>query len=143
MKRMGVPRASSFSARTLPRDPATPLGASTEGTRMAGRRRIVIVLLVLVALAAGLWFFSRPSAPSVRLVLHGNVDLRQVSLAFTQNGRVAAMRAQEGETVRKGQILAVLDTEALRLRIAEARAEDVVREQAALALRNGARPPGI
>lgn len=110
---------------------------------MVGRRRIVIVLLVLAALAAGVWLLTRPSSQSDRLVLHGNVDLRQVSLAFTQSGRVVEMRAEEGEAVRRGQVLALLDTETLRLQIARAQAESEVREQAALALRNGARPQEI
>ena len=42
------------------------------------------------------------------LVLFGNVDIRQVSLAFNGSERVADMRVQEGDRVEAGKSWRVL-----------------------------------
>ena len=41
------------------------------------------------------------------LVLYGNVDIRQVSLAFNSSERIDEMTKNEGDTVTKGEVLAV------------------------------------
>lgn len=84
------------------------------------RLAIVGGLVVLVALGAWWWAHDRGDD---ELVLYGNVDVRQVSLAFNTSERVAEMRAQEGDQVRQGEVLAVLDTATLALRIAQAEAQ--------------------
>ena len=40
----------------------------------------------------------------------GNVDIRQVSLAFQDSERIVEMRVEEGAKVTAGQVLAVLAT---------------------------------
>ena len=47
-------------------------------------KKLVLVALVALLLGGGLWWYlqSRESGDK-RLVLYGNVDIRQVSLAFT------------------------------------------------------------
>jgi len=97
----------------------------------------------LLILAAAAWFFMRPHASDDALVLYGNVDIRQVSLAFEGSERVAQMRVEEGDRVTEGQVLAVLDTRTLALQADQARAQAGAREQALLRLRNGSRPEEI
>ncbi|WP_410969331.1 biotin/lipoyl-binding protein, partial [Salmonella sp. SAL04284] len=77
------------------------------------------------------------------LKLYGNVDIRQVSLAFENSERIVALHAEEGDKVRAGQVLAELDTRTLRLRIETARARIGVQEQVLLRLRNGTRPQEV
>ncbi|MDE2367257.1 MAG: HlyD family efflux transporter periplasmic adaptor subunit, partial [Betaproteobacteria bacterium] len=77
------------------------------------------------------------------LVLYGNVDIRQVSLAFNGSERVAEMRVQEGDRVNAGQVLAKLDTRTLMLQITQAEAQIGVQEQALLRLKNGTRPEEV
>ena len=43
---------------------------------------IAVAVVALVGAAGGWWYFHRTSTPSDQLVLYGNVDVRQVSLAF-------------------------------------------------------------
>ncbi|MFT4196882.1 MAG: HlyD family efflux transporter periplasmic adaptor subunit [Pseudoxanthomonas sp.] len=74
------------------------------------------------------------------LKLHGNVDIRQVSLAFDGNGRVAALQVDEGDAVKAGQVLATLDTQTLALQAEQAQAQIGVQQQALLRLQNGSRP---
>ncbi|WP_317205841.1 efflux RND transporter periplasmic adaptor subunit [Janthinobacterium sp.] len=99
--------------------------------------------LAAVALAAGLglaWYLAQRPPAEAGLVLYGNVDLRQVSLAFNGSERIVRLAAREGERVRAGQVLGELDPAALTLEVAQAQAQWAVREQVLRRLRNGARP---
>lgn len=58
---------------------------------MANRKTVRVVLLVLLAgAAAAAWvsFQEREKAPERILTLYGNVDIRQVQLAFYDTGRL-------------------------------------------------------
>lgn len=107
-------------------------------------KKLLIVLVVIAALGGG-WYFwqSRQPQGDGVLTLQGNVDLRQVSLAFEGSGRVREVRVEEGDRVEPGQVLAVLDTKTLSLQAEQARAQIGVNEQQLLQLRNGARPQEI
>lgn len=79
------------------------------------------VAVVLGAVAwLGWWQFAR-EAPAP--VLYGNVEIRQVDLAFNAEGRVTRMFVQEGDPVKAGELLAELDddTYASTLALAQAR----------------------
>ena len=71
------------------------------------------------------------------------MDIRQISLAFDGNGRVQELRAEEGDRVRAGAVLAVLDTRTLALQADQARAQMDAQQQTLLRLRNGSRPEEI
>lgn len=98
---------------------------------------VAIAALALVAWAG--WHYEHREDGS-ELVLHGNVDIRQVSLAFDGSGRVKALHAEEGDHVQAGALLGVLDTQTLALQAEQAQAQIDVQQQTLLRLRNGARP---
>lgn len=108
-------------------------------------RRISIILLILiVAGAAGAgWWYMRHQAPPTDLALYGNVDLRQVSLAFNNSERIAEVLTQEGDRVHKGQVLARLDTRRLVPQVAQVEAQVAAQHQAVERLHNGNRPEEI
>jgi len=108
------------------------------------KRRILFVtaLVITVAVLAG-WYFTREQGDTDTLVLFGNVDIRQVSLAFNGSERVVDMRVQEGDRVEAGQVLATLDTRTLLLQIAQAEAQIDVQKQVLLRLKNGTRPEEV
>jgi HlyD family secretion protein len=108
-------------------------------------RKLLVLAVLVAAAAAGAFFFwtRRAPPPPQALILHGNVDIRQVSLAFDGNGRVAEVRAEEGDHVRAGAVLATIDTRTFALQIDQATAQIEAQEQNLRRLRNGARPEEI
>jgi HlyD family secretion protein len=74
--------------------------------------RLVVILVLLAAVGAGLWvyFLQNQKEHKNELVLYGNVDIRQVDLAFNDSERIAEIMVREGEPVKKGQLLADLET---------------------------------
>lgn len=111
---------------------------------MSRKRVAAAVLLVALAAAAGVWWhYNRAEKAQPYLTLYGNVDIRQVSLAFNVSGRIARVLAQEGDRVQRGQILAELDTEQLRHAVAEAEARVAAQNQVVARLEAGSRPEEI
>lgn len=111
------------------------------------RRGIVIAVLVLLLGAAALawvWWQRDAAGEDTRtLLLYGNVDQRQVSLAFNTAERIAELTVREGDKVSPGQVLGRLDTRTPRLRVAQAAAQIGVAEQVLARLRAGSRPEEI
>ncbi|MBI4183461.1 MAG: efflux RND transporter periplasmic adaptor subunit [Proteobacteria bacterium] len=98
---------------------------------MAKARVIVLLLFGATAIAGGGAFYARdpeaarallkqaatelpwtrPEAPRSEMVLYGNVDVRQVDLAFNVPGRIEQMLAEEGDEVAPSALLAALEAE--------------------------------
>jgi HlyD family secretion protein len=107
-------------------------------------KRILVALLILAGAAAGVWWwFTRAEQASKPLALYGNVDLRQVQLAFNNNERIVAVAVQEGDHVRRGQVLAQLDRSRLEPQVAQAEAQVAAQRHVVERLRNGSRPEEI
>lgn len=104
---------------------------------------LAAVVLVVAAAAAGLWLSRAPVSDPNRLTLYGNVDIRQVSLAFNAGERIRELRVSEGDSVHAGQVLGVLDTRTLQLRLAEGEAQIGVQQQVLRRLQAGSRPEEI
>ncbi|KAA8734811.1 HlyD family efflux transporter periplasmic adaptor subunit [Acinetobacter qingfengensis] len=105
---------------------------------------IAVSGIALIALAISVyWFFYKDKDTEQALVLYGNVDIRQVSLAFEQSGRIKNLTAQEGDKVRQGQLLAELNTDALSIQAQQAKAQLDIQRQAILKQDAGTRPEEI
>ena len=104
---------------------------------------VAIAAVVLLAGAAVYWYFHKEQSSDQTLTLYGNVDIRQVSLAFEQTGRIAELNVQEGDFVQKGQVLAKLNTDALDIQRQQAEAQLKVQQQAVLEQDAGTRPEQI
>lgn len=112
---------------------------------MTRQRKILLAIGVTIALIAlgALGFNLFRSNEPAPLTLYGNVDIREVDLAFRVGGRIAAIEVEEGERVEKDALLAALDTRPVMSRVAEADAR-VGEAQARLTrLRNGNRAQDI
>lgn len=102
----------------------------------------IVVMVVIVAITA-YWVMNKDEDSVNELTLYGNVDIRQVSLAFEGSGRIKALNVQEGDRVQEGQVLAVLDTQALEIQAKQAQAQLVVQQQAVDEQDAGTRPEEI
>lgn len=95
---------------------------SVRGELMPGKRRVVVVALgLVVAVAIAAWLLTRGGGDKP-LTLYGNIDIREVDLSFRVEGKVADVLVDEGDAVRAGQVVAMLDAEPLRTDLAEAEA---------------------
>jgi HlyD family secretion protein len=105
---------------------------------------LVIVLVVAAGAAAWLtWHLTHDNKNIDQLDLHGNVDLRQVNLPFNNNERIITVLAQEGDRVKKGQVLARLDTRRLEPQVAQVEAQAAAQRAAVERLHHGNRPEEI
>lgn len=89
------------------------------------KKRIPILFAVAALVLAAIWLL-RPKtsrAEATALVLHGNVDIREVNLGFRVAGRVLEILRDEGDAVEAGQVLARLDPEPYRHEVEEARGQ--------------------
>jgi HlyD family secretion protein len=73
-------------------------------------KRFVAVAAAVLALAGTGWLvFQRVAAAPPDGTLYGNVEIRQVDLAFNSEGTVTALLKQEGDAVRQDEVIATLD----------------------------------
>ena len=108
------------------------------------RRTIIGGLLIAIASAAGgWWWFTRAERAPRPLALYGNVDLRQVQLAFNNSERISAVEAQEGDHVRRGQVMARLDRSRLEPQMVQAAAAVDAQRHVVERLHNGNRAEDI
>jgi HlyD family secretion protein len=109
------------------------------------KRTPLIVSLAVALVAVGVlgWWLTHRRAAATELVIYGDVDLRQVDLAFQDPERIAQVLVYEGDRVRRGQTLARLDVSRIAPQVAEAQADADAQSQVAERLRNGNRPEDI
>ncbi len=112
---------------------------------MSNKKRIILVLGVVAVVAIGLTLWSEFAARdnSDRLTLYGNVDIREVELAFRVPGRLAAVHFDEGDKVERGDVVAEIDAEPYREALAVAAAHAEQAEANLAKLKAGSRPQEI
>lgn len=103
----------------------------------------VLVVIAVVALGFWAWKYSNKKQSDNILTLYGNVDIRQVSLAFEQSGRIEKLLVQEGDKVKAGELLATLNTNALQIQAKQAQAQLKAQQEAIVKQEVGARPEEI
>jgi len=104
---------------------------------------IVLVILALVIISFWVWKYNNKNQKDSDLTLYGNVDIRQVSLAFEQSGRIEKLLVQEGDKVKAGQVLATLNTNSLEIQAKQAQAQLKAQQEAIVKQQVGARPEEI
>ncbi len=78
------------------------------------KKRIVIILIVLALAGAGVYAYRGMNrTPDNRLMISGNIELTEVNIAFKTSGRLIERNADEGDTVKRGAVIARLDRDQL------------------------------
>ena len=115
-------------------------------TTPSRRRKTPWIALAVLALAlagALAFWLLRDKGQQDALRLYGNVDIREVQLAFRQPGRLMQMAFDEGDAVTAGALLATLDDQPYRDALAAAQAQVQVAQAELAKLRSGLRPQEI
>lgn len=113
-------------------------------TKTDKKRRIIPVLVLLLAGGGTYAFYSqKPKAMPGAPVYYGNVDIRDVSLAFRVPGRLDEVRKSEGDHVEAGEVVAVLDKAPFELQLAQAKAAADVANAQVKSVEAGARREDI
>jgi HlyD family secretion protein len=92
----------------------------------ARRRRIVMIVsgVILVAAAIFIWqaFFAAPGVPDSIVVVSGRIEGDDSAVAPKTTGRILEVRVREGDGVKIGDTIAILDDAQIRAREDQARA---------------------
>lgn len=73
-------------------------------------KKFLLILIILALVIGGTYsYFHRHKENPNEIILYGNIEIRQVDLGFRIEGKIAKMLAEEGDYVKKGQLLGYLD----------------------------------
>lgn len=99
---------------------------------------LLLVVLVAATAAAAYWRHMRPAALPPEIVgANGRLEAEQVEISAKLPGRLAEVRVEEGDLVRAGSIIAVLDGLELEAQLRGAEAQVRRGDQAAAEARAG------
>lgn len=106
------------------RTPAPP--AEIDAPTVPTSRRLMVLLIVgsILLGAFFLWrgFFANPAVPDKIVALSGRIEGDDSAVAPKTAGRILEIRAREGDIVKVGDVIAILDDEQVRAREQAARA---------------------
>lgn len=71
-------------------------------------KKLTCTIAVVLAIIA-YWIMTKCKNNPFDLVLYGNVEIRQVTVGFQIPGKIFSMTKEEGDTVTKGEVIAILD----------------------------------
>ena len=75
------------------------------------KKKIIVLILILLIAGLGIFFYKTNKKDiSNELTLYGNIEIRQVDLSFLAGGQVSKLLKEEGDTVKKGELIATLDS---------------------------------
>jgi HlyD family secretion protein len=79
------------------------------------KKRFILILLIVMAAGAAVLYSMRDSSRKAgdHVVVSGNIELTEVNIAFKTAGRLIERNLDEGDSVKKGQIVARLDRDQL------------------------------
>lgn len=83
---------------------------------------LLVIVCVVIGLGVGVYFYIRAQREENVLTLYGNVDVRQVDIAFRVAGQVEELYFEEGDLVEKGKLMARMVETPYTSLLSEARA---------------------
>ncbi|MGC8549153.1 MAG: efflux RND transporter periplasmic adaptor subunit [Acidobacteriaceae bacterium] len=110
------------------------------------KKRVSILAILVLLLVAGFFgwrSFQGKHAPSDFITLYGNVDIRQVQLAFNDSERIDKLLVDEGSAIHAGQLVAQLVQQRFQDAVAKDQATMASQQQVVARLLAGSRPEEI
>lgn len=102
-------------------------------------KRAPVAVLILAAVAVSVYAIVRSRGDNSQLAASGTVEATEAGLGFQAAGRIATIRVNEGDRVKRGDTLAVLDRTELLAREAQAVAQVAAAQASLNELERGAR----
>ena len=78
---------------------------------MDKKKKIIALILIVLIVGICVFLYNRMNKEdtSNELTLYGNIEIRQVDLSFQVPGLVSQLLKEEGDTVKKGELIAIMD----------------------------------
>jgi len=93
---------------------------------VAGRARAVVIGIVLVLAIAAItvWrvVLAKPRTPANTIILSGRIEGDDSAVSGKATGRLLEIKVREGDQVKAGDVIAVLDDQQMRARVEQAQA---------------------
>lgn len=87
-------------------------------------RRSILLALLLALFVGGVYiYYHKQHSSDGMITLYGNVDIRDVNLGFRVFGRIEKLNFEEGDHVKTGEVLAVLDKKPYNDNVVAAKAD--------------------
>jgi HlyD family secretion protein len=105
--------------------PGTSSGTTSGNAPKRSRGKIIpLIVLVLGVAAFFIWrgFFASPKVPDNLVILSGRIEGDDSAVAAKTTGRLLEIRVREGDTVKAGDTIAILDDDQVRARMDQAQA---------------------
>jgi HlyD family secretion protein len=102
----------------------------------------ILVLLIIAGFSGRRWLLGK-HAPGDTLTLYGNIDIRQVELAFNDSERIDKLLVDEGSAIHAGQLVGQLVQRRFLDAVAQDKARVAAQEQLVARLLAGSRPEEI
>ncbi len=104
---------------------------------------LFIIGALLLGVASWAGYATWGHKKSNELVIYGNVDIRQVDLGFRVAGRIREMRFEEGDRVKQGQVIAILDKDTFKADVSNSMAQMNAIQATFAKMERGNRPEEI
>ena len=74
------------------------------------KKKILLLIIVILAVIICFFAFKKENKENdTELKLYGNIEIRQIDLSFQVPGLVSKLLKEEGDAVKKGELIAVMD----------------------------------
>lgn len=103
--------------------PVVVLPAPEPDKRPRAKRALLLSILLIGAIGAGTWwFYPRNGLPPGIAFGNGRLEADEIDIDTKFAGRIAELLADEGDVVKAGQVVAVMDTRDLQVSLQKAAA---------------------
>lgn len=87
------------------------------------KKKLVILILLLAIIGGSVYFLTREKKNPNELTLYGNIEIRQVDLSFQVAGQIDKMLKEEGDSVKAGEPVALLNPKDYKSNLEKAQAD--------------------
>lgn len=87
------------------------------------KKKLLALILIIIIAGLSVFLYKNKKASNNDLTLYGNIEIRQVDLSFQVAGQIAQLFKEEGDTVKKGELIATIDSKDYIANLKRANAE--------------------